>query len=104
VNPKYTFSYETEPISSLRVSFSNHDFRRNVLRRSTDGESQLFFTVANFGQAKISDFNMPLRVQQYIFWLQISVDYISGMQILDGQQDFGGIELGDFLREFFISP
>jgi len=47
---------------------------------------------------------MPLGIQENILGLKIPINNLFGMQILQGQQYFGGIEPGRILVELLISP
>jgi len=43
-------------------------------------------------KAKISNPDIPLEVNQHIFWLKVPVDDIFGMEELESQYDLRGIE------------
>jgi hypothetical protein len=52
-------------------------------------------------EAKINQLKVPVRVNEYVFWLQISVrNPFSLMQVLQDDNDLGGVEL----RGGFIEP
>jgi hypothetical protein len=54
------------------------------------------------GKAKICDTNMAVIVEHEIRGLNVSMDDIVFMQVTDSQNDFGGIELRDWLRHCFV--
>lgn len=43
-------------------------------------------------KAEINELNMSILVQQYIFGLQIAVNYVPFMKLLDSNQNFSQIE------------
>ncbi len=46
----------------------------------------------SFGKAKVSDLDVAIGVHQQVFRLQVSVHNALGMEVLQGQDDIGGIE------------
>lgn len=54
-------------------------------------------------QPKIRDLCMPLIIQHHILRLQIPKDHPSGVQMVDGKDDFRDVELGFLLREDLLA-
>jgi hypothetical protein len=46
------------------------------------------------GKAKVSNLQVAVAVQKEVLGFQVSVDDIPLVQVLQGQRDFGGVELG----------
>jgi hypothetical protein len=102
--PKYFKHYETEPICGLSISFSFDNLRSNILGCSTDAVSYLIFRNTNFGQSEICQFYVSLGIKKNIFRFQVSVNDVSGVQILEGKKDLSGIELSYLFWELSVSP
>ena len=61
--------------------FTEH-FRGHIFRRPTKRISQIILLKIVLRQPKISENNMPFKIKQDVFWLQISVNYVPLMQVL----------------------
>jgi hypothetical protein len=46
---------------------------------------------------------MPLRIQEYVLWLEVSVDDILLVEVFDCKAELGNVELGLILREGDLS-
>lgn len=44
------------------------------------------------GEAEICDFEMSIPVQEEVFWLQVPVDNVEPVQVLEREDDLGGVE------------
>ena len=52
-----------------------------------------------FGESKVGNLNVSIRTEQDVFWLEIAVDDVEGMEVVESECDLGGEELGDWIRE-----
>lgn len=109
------------PVHSLVVAFAQDDLRGQVLRGPTQGPGAAFHTL---GKTKVchlwaqeqgwqggrdglghghlglplagpgGHLNVALLVDEKVLRLQVPVDEIKGVQVLEGQDDLGGVEAG----------
>ena len=77
-------------------TFLNH-FRRHVLSTTTKAVGDLSRIKTKFGQSKISNFDMPIMINQQIFRFKIPVDDILLMQIHEAIENFDEVEFGIIL-------
>lgn len=72
--------------------------RSGVARRPTKG-LQLILLIVKRPKSKIDDFQLPIVIDEYIFWLQVAVCHTVAMQILNSFDDLleedAGLVLGD---------
>lgn len=54
-------------------------------------------------KAKVSNFDVAVSANKHVLRLKVSVDDVSFMQVLDGQQYLRWIELGDLLVEVALT-
>lgn len=47
---------------------------------------------------------MSIAIEQYIFWLNVSVDDVPGVEVFESQEQLSSVELGDILIEFAAAP
>ena len=65
------------------------DLRGHVFRASTERICPEFLlSFDRLGQTKVCDLDMPVQIQQYIFWLDISVQNLVFVDVLKSQKDF----------------
>lgn len=58
---------------------------RHVLRRSAE-RVRLLSLRNHFGETEISNSDVAINVNEDILWLNVSVNYVSLVQVLDAQQ------------------
>lgn len=80
------------------------DLRRNVLWGAAHAISGLILRVADLGQSKVGELDVPIAIQQDIFGLDVPVDDIPGVQVLKCQEELGCVELGHLLVETTAAP
>lgn len=69
-----------------------YHFRRHVLSTSTETISDLPTIQTRLRQSKISNFDMPIIIDQQILRLEISIYDILLMQIHESIEDFNEVE------------
>ena len=90
------FSYqdrETPQIYLKRVACfgtSGQNFGRCITNSSAICcSAPIIIRLQLFCEAKIDQFGVTLLVNHHIFWLQVSIDDVSGMELFNGYQNFG---------------
>jgi hypothetical protein len=75
-------SAKAPPVHGLSVTFAHHYLRCQVLRSAAYGVGLILIKLEDtlLGEAEISQPDVALGVEQYVFWLQVSVDDASGME------------------------
>ena len=58
------------------------DFRGDVLRSPAYTESELSLGEAHFREAKISQLDMSVLIEEDVLGLEISIDDVSGVEVL----------------------
>lgn len=53
----------------------------------------------DFSKAKVGHLDVPILVEQQVLWLEVSVQNAFGMQVLQCQQNVGGVEPGSAVGE-----
>ena len=67
------------------------DFWRQVLGRTTEGESSIFY---GFGESEICEFEVAVSTDENVFRFEVAVDDVAGVEILENEDDVGGVEAG----------
>ena len=75
------------PIRTLPVTPVPDDLWTHVLGRAT---SRVRFADAELGEAKVAELCLPLRVEDYVLWLQVAIDDVARMQMLERKCDARG--------------
>ena len=88
----------------MSIPFPDYNLWRNIFWCSAHAECELVLIAANLGEPEISNFDVPLFVQQDVLWLDVSIDDVLGMEILDGQEQLGRVEPGSVLAELSTAP
>ena len=70
-----------------------------VFRSSTESGSRLARVGEELGQTEVSQFDVTILVNEYVLWLQVSVDNLVLVEDTDCEHELGSIELDSFLRE-----
>ncbi len=52
-----------------------------------------------FRESQIRHFDMTIRTEKDVFWFEISIDDVEGMEVIDCESDFGCVEFGDGVWE-----
>lgn len=76
------------------VAGVEHDLGSTVARRSTIGVGPAVDVLQLLGKPKVYQFDVPLSVDQNVFWFQIPINYIFRMQTFDSQYDLGQVKSG----------
>lgn len=79
IYPRDHFVYkysQCPPVDRLTMSLVMKDFRGQILGGSAQSESPVFYHLC---KSKISEFEVPIGPNQYIFWLEIPVDDVFGV-------------------------
>ena len=69
---------------------------------SNRSEAFQILTYALLGEAEISNSNVPFLVENYVLWLEVSVDDVVLVQALKGKYDFGCVEARPVLCEALL--
>lgn len=77
------------PIDWLSVTLIEQDLWGQILRCATQSVGSC---LAILCESKVSQFQVSFLIDQYVLWLQISVDYILLMQVFEHETDLGGVE------------
>lgn len=80
---------ECPPVDWFAVALVLKDFRSQILWSSAQSESSIFYV---FGEPKVSEFEVAVSADEHIFWFEVSVDDILGVQVFEDQDDVGGVE------------
>ena len=81
---------------SLSCHIIYQNFRRHILWRAADAPC---FVTNIFGQSKVDNLDMSSVVQQQVFWLEISVDYLERVEVRKSRHNLGCVELGHCTTE-----
>lgn len=93
---------ECPPVESFVVSAAHDHLRREILGRAAERVRLLTVSLHNLGQTEVSQHNVAVVVQKNVLWLEIAVDYITLVQVAEGQGDLRGVELGLRLGEALL--
>jgi len=52
-----------------------------------------------FGESEIGDLDVSVGSEEDVLRLEISVDDVEGVEVVESESDFGGVELGDRVGE-----
>lgn len=91
---------EWPPIDVLVVALMLKNFGRHVLWSSTERECQT--TVANFAKSEIGEFDMPLRIDKYVFGLDVAIDNTETVKLLKSNYQFRSVKSNGVLGECSI--
>ncbi len=67
---------QSPPVDGLAVSLVMEDFGGQILGSSTEGESPV---LDDLGESKISKLEVAIGSNQYVFWLEVSVNDVFGV-------------------------
>jgi hypothetical protein len=67
-----------------------------VVRGATEGPGG---QGALFGEAKVGDFDVSVRVYEDVLGFEIAVDDVEAMQMVQGEGDLCGVEFGHWVWE-----
>lgn len=84
------------PVDRLVVALGGDDLGRKVVRGAAEGPCDVRHLL---GEAKIGDLEVAVAVEQQVLGLQVTVDDVVRVQVVQGQGDLGGVELGDGVGE-----
>ena len=84
------------PINRFVVSLRGHYFRRQIVRRAAKSPCNIRYV---FCKAEIGNLDMPVSVEEQIFWLQVAINDVQSMQIIECKSNFSGVELCNRVRE-----
>jgi len=76
---------EGPPVNIFVMSFGLDDFRRKIFRCTAKSHG---FISYDFCKTKVSNFDMSLFVDKEVFWFEISVGYVHGVEIVKSEYDF----------------
>jgi len=84
------------------VPFALQNLRTHILRRSAVRKTSLL-RFENLGEAEISELDVAVDVDEDVFGLQVPVDDLLGVEVLDAQEDFSEVKLGqEFWKPAFL--
>jgi hypothetical protein len=86
-----------EIVSSVWVVFTAKDLRRHVARSTACILVILLFELS--ADAEISDTEVPLGIEHYVFRFDIAMDYLTSVKVFEGYDEISEEELGLDLRE-----
>ena len=84
------------PVDRLVVALGGHDLGRQVVGGTAEGPCDVGHLL---GEAKVGDLEVAVAVEQQVLGLQVAVDDVVRVQVVEGQGDLGGVELGDGVGE-----
>lgn len=82
---------QSPPVHGLAVSLVLQNFWSEILWGSTKGESSIFY---GFGEAEIREFEVAVGANEDVFGLEVAVDDVAGVEVLEDENDVGGVEAG----------
>ena len=80
---------ERPPVDGLSVALVQQHLRRKIFGRPAKRVGSRF---AVLRETEIRKFQVPLVVDQNVFWLQVSVDNVLSVQVLEHQADLGSVK------------
>ena len=80
------------PVDRLVVTFRGHDLGSEIIWGTAERPSDIRNLL---GETKIGDLEMAVPVEKQVLGLQVAVDDVQRVQVVQGQGDFCGVELGD---------
>lgn len=84
------------PVNRLVVALRGDDFWSEVVRRAAKRPGDIWHI---FGEAKISDLDMTMTIEEKIFGLEISVDDVLSVEVFQCKGNLCGVEFSDWVRE-----
>lgn len=87
---------EGPPIYSSTIVFLKQDLRSHVLWRSTNRPG---FFRSFLAHSKVRDLNIAVAREKNVLWLEVTVNDLSGVEVLESQEDLGCIKLCLVLSE-----
>lgn len=98
---------EGPPVDGAGVAFARDDFRSQIFfgadeRVGDEGGFEgagLGLDTARLAEIKVSEHDVTGAVQQDVFGFEIAIDEAEKVEVFEGQQHFGGVELGHGLRQ-----
>lgn len=83
---------ERPPIDGLRVTVFAQDFGGHVVWSTTHRMGELPFPEKLLTQPEVCQLHVSFTAQQYVLWLQVSVDDTLRVQVLESNHDFTRIK------------
>ena len=83
---------QSPPVDGLSMALIQNDFWGDVFRGSADGEGSTF--IKDFGEPKISEFEVSIVGNEKIFWFKVSKDDILGVKVFKTGGDGSSVESG----------
>jgi hypothetical protein len=83
------------------MALVQEDLRSKILSCTTDALGVVVAVDVLLGKPKISDLDVPVVAHQHVFWLQISVQNVLGVQMVQSQEYVRSVKSGSV---FFESP
>lgn len=84
------------PIDGLAIPLGLDDFWGEVIRGTTQSPGDVGDM---FGEAKVGDLDVTQGVEEDIFGFEITVDDVTFVEVLKGQDDLSGVEFGNVVGE-----
>ncbi len=51
------------------------------------------------GEAKVGNFDVPVKIEEDVLGLEVTVNYVEVVQVVEGKRNFRGVELCDWVGE-----
>lgn len=87
---------ECPPIHRLAVTFRLDNLRGEILWRAAQRPGSILYPLR---EPEIGDLDVTFVIQEYILRLEVPVDNVQAVQVLDREQNLGGVEPRDVVRE-----
>lgn len=73
-------------------------FWGEIFGRANDGSGSLPLG-DEFGESVVGEGHVPIRVHEDVFWFEVAIHDVEGVEVLEGEEDLGGVEEGGVLGE-----
>ena len=104
--PRVHQSKITSPCRVVTCGFPmplvQQNFGGDVVRRAESGLG--FPSAANFGEAEVAQFEVPVRFDQKVLGLQVPVNDVLGMQILEHKNYLSSVENAFLILQNYLVP
>lgn len=87
------------PIDGFVITLGRHNFGCEIIWSSAQSPGDIRHL---FRESKIRNLKMSVSVEKQIFWFEIAVDDVVGVEVIESERDLSSVELGHRIRKALV--